>query len=66
MIPIPERFRKEFNVMFKATTEAGLVCRKLSEKLNEMGVMTKSDASPVTRKQKGRFTLLNNHFFFSC
>lgn len=50
MIPVPERFQREFHVMFKAATEAGLVCRKLSEKLKEMGVMTKSDHSPVTCK----------------
>lgn len=45
---VPEQFQREFNIMFKAATEAGLLCRQLRERLDELSIMEKSDHSPVT------------------
>lgn len=48
---VPDALKKEFQVMFQAATEAAFICKKLSEKLSSLNVMSKSDESPVTRKQ---------------
>lgn len=48
---VPDALKKEFHVMFQAATEAAFICKKLSEKLSSLNVMSKSDESPVTRKQ---------------
>lgn len=51
MIDIPDVLIKEFQVMFKAATEASFVCKKYRERIGrDLGIMTKSDESPVTRK----------------
>ena len=50
MITIPENLKKEFEVMFKAATDASFVCKTLRQRLGDLNVMTKSDDSPVTRK----------------
>lgn len=40
----------EFEVMFQAVSEASKICKRFSEDLKNLGVMTKCDKSPVTRK----------------
>ena len=49
MIQVPDDLRKEFEVMFKAATDASFVCKILRQRLGDLNVMTKSDDSPVTR-----------------
>lgn len=40
----------EVRVAFEAATEASLLCAKIRAETGSINVMTKSDASPVTRK----------------
>jgi hypothetical protein len=46
---VPNDLRAEFEVMFKAATDASFVCKTLRQRLGDLNVMTKSDESPVTR-----------------
>lgn len=65
MISIPDYLKKEFEVMFRATSEASSICKKYREKIgNDLGVMTKTDESPVTRKQSN-IPLFNSKLFGS-
>lgn len=49
MIPVPDNLLNEFQLMFKAATDASFVCKKIREKIGgDLGVMTKLDESPVT------------------
>lgn len=46
---VPPDLIREFEVMFKAATEASLICKYLRQNLGDLNVMKKSDKSPVTR-----------------
>ena len=53
---VPDDLKEEFRAMFQAATDASFICKKLGDRISSLNVMTKSDDSPVTRKQINIFS----------